>query len=283
MFRDTIAPFGWTDRALKVLLNYSDVENRSTPWYEQKSFGAVFNAAGYQTFWLDNQERPVITNLYTIYPTIFTAHLWTNFQIRQYDQVLINAYKTHIQPQLKQHNFILFHLYGNHINYNEHFPPAYAKFHIKDIPYQGLHVQNDKDKQIVADYVNSIYYTDHILKEIFNLFKDKNAIIFYISDHAQDNFESSTTYAHRCSTYGVEIPFVVYVTDTFKQKYPQKVKQIAEAINKPFMSDDLIHSLLPIVGIHTKDNLESKNLFSPQFDIKRKRIYCGDRLYEKKP
>ncbi|TSA80622.1 metal-dependent hydrolase, partial [Helicobacter mehlei] len=27
----------------------------------------------------------------------------------------------------------------------------------------------------------------------------------------------------------------------------------------------------------------SKNLFSPQFDIKRKRIYCGDRLYEKKP
>ncbi len=259
------------------------MENRSVPWYDQKNIGDIFNTAGYKTFWLDNQERDDLleTKAFALPSRHFAKRIWS--KKRGYDQVLLNLFDTQIKNQLDNKNLVLFHLIGNHYPYQDRFPPSFAKFHIKDILYQGLHVQNDKDKQIIADYVNSIYYTDHILKEIFNLFKDKDAIIFYISDHAQDNFESTTTYAHRCSAYGVEIPFIVYVTDIFKQKHPDKVKAIAGAVDKPFMADDLIHSLLPLVGIHTKDNLESKNLFSPQFDTKRKRIYCGDRLYGGKP
>ncbi len=103
-------------------------------------------------------------------------------------------------------------------------------------------------------------------------------MIVYLSDHAQDIFESSDTYGHRCSDYGVEIPFVIYVSDLFKQKHPQKVQQLAQALNKPFMSDDLIHTLLSLAGIHTKDNLESKNLLSAKFDIGRKRVYCGNHV-----
>ncbi|BCZ19629.1 hypothetical protein NHP190012_12710 [Helicobacter sp. NHP19-012] len=112
------------------------------------------------------------------------------------------------------------------------------------------------------------------------MFQGRDTIIFYLSDHAQDIFQSSNTYGHRCSKYGVEIPFMVYVTDTFKQKHPDKVKLIAKAVHQPFMSDDLIHTLLPIVGIHTKDNLESKDLFSPKFDTHRKRVYCGRQEYK---
>ncbi|GMT38833.1 hypothetical protein NHP20013_09220 [Helicobacter bizzozeronii] len=203
--------------------------------------------------------------------------------LSHHDQWVIPIFTQQVQPKLGAKNLILFHLFGSHSVYNRRFPKSFAKFHIKDIPYQGLHVQNDKEKQIIADYVNSLYYTDHVLEGIFKLFENKDAIILYLSDHAQDMFESANTYGHRCSAYGVEIPFVIYVTDIFKQKHPDKVKAVAGAVDKPFMSDDLIHSLLPLVGIHTKDNLESKNLFNPAFDTHRKRIYCGDRLYEGKP
>ncbi|MFC3848519.1 sulfatase-like hydrolase/transferase, partial [Helicobacter baculiformis] len=130
------------------------------------------------------------------------------------------------------------------------------------------------------DYVNSLYYTDHILSEIFKLFEDKDAIIIYLSDHAQDIFESASTYGHKCSAFGVEIPFVIYVSNLFKQKHPEKLKQLAQAVHKPFMSDDLIHTLLPLVGIHTKDNLESKDVLSSKFDIHRKRVYCGNQVYK---
>ncbi len=83
-------------------------------------------------------------------------------------------------------------------------------------------------------------------------------------------FESGSTYGHRCSKAGLEIPFMIYVSGIFKEKHPEKVKLIKNALNKPFMGDDLIHSLLPLVGIHTKDEIESKNLLAPNLMPKEK-------------
>ncbi|AFI03664.1 hypothetical protein HCW_01895 [Helicobacter cetorum MIT 00-7128] len=196
------------------------------------------------------------------------------------DEWLIHGAKNKILPNLETNNFILLHLMGSHGIYNERFPKNFAKFKPSDLSFTKLHVSNDKDKQIVADYVNSLYYNDYILNEIFNLFKDKDAIVFYLSDHAQDIFESGSTFGHKCSKKGVEIPFMIYVSDIFKERHPKKVELIKQALNKPFMSDDLIHSLLPLVGIHTKDEIESKNLFSPKFDTTRKRIFCNSINYD---
>ncbi|WP_120953056.1 phosphoethanolamine transferase [Helicobacter sp. L8] len=238
-----ISAFSYTLVVFQTLLNYADVENRAIAWYKQRNLGDIFNLAGYKTFWLDNQERPVFTNIYSLLSRRFFASYWTNAIWLSYDQVLIDTYKDKVQPQLGMKNFILFHLVGSHFTYNRRFPKAYAKFTPADIPYQGLHIKDEKDKQIVADYVNSLYYTDHVLEEIFKLFEDKDALIIYLSDHAQDVFQTDNSYGHRCSVYGVEIPFVIYVTNTFKQKHPQKVQQLAQAVHKPFMSDDLIHTL----------------------------------------
>ncbi|BDR28797.1 sulfatase-like hydrolase/transferase [Helicobacter suis] len=275
-----ISAFAHTYAVFKTLLNYADVENRSIAWYEQKSLGDIFNAAGYKTFWIDNQglhtwltsgKRFVIGDIYDVLSHRFTKRYYA---LAPTDQWVVDTFIEKVQPDLSTKNFVLFHLIGNHGDYNTRFPKNFTKFTPAQIPYANLHTNSDHDRQIVADYANSLYYTDYILSEIFKLFKGKDALIVYLSDHAQDIFESGSTYGHKCSTYGVEIPFIIYVTDVFRQKHPEKLKLIAQAINKPFMSDDLIHSLLPLVGIHTKDNLESKNLFSPAFDTNRKRVYC---------
>ncbi|WP_104636739.1 phosphoethanolamine transferase [Helicobacter felis] len=278
-FTDVISPFGGTMPVFQVLLNYSDVENKHIPWYLKENIGKILRAAGYTTFWLDNQDNwqdeSTYANVYTLTSHSFDYTYWTNQGWKNHDQVLINTYNHEVKSKLRVKNFILFHLMGNHLIFNQRFPKSFAKFTPKDLPYTGLKVQNMADKQIVADYVNSLYYTDYILQEIFDLFKDKNALIVYLSDHGQSVYEDWHGYEHSCSKSGVEIPFVIYVTEKFKQKYPQKVKAIAQAVNKPFMTDDLIHSLLPLMGIHTKENIESKNLFSPAFDVKRKRVFCG--------
>ncbi|WP_265341710.1 phosphoethanolamine transferase [Helicobacter heilmannii] len=281
VFDDVISPFSGTMPVFQVLLNYSDRENAKTPWYKQKNIGDIFKVAGYVTFWLDNQEKPNQSNVYSLMSRHFSQHYYTDSPYKTDDSNLLPLFDRYIKPNLGAKNLILFHLIGSHVIYKDRSPKSYATFTPKDINYQGLHAHNDQDKQIVADYVNSLYYTDHVLSEIFKLFQGKDAIIFYLSDHAQDIFQSASTYGHKCSSYGVEIPFMVYVTSTFKQKHPEKVKLIEQAVHKPFMSDDLIHTLLPIVGIHTKDNLESKDLFSPKFDTKRKRVFCGDKPYSK--
>ncbi|WP_233705766.1 phosphoethanolamine transferase [Helicobacter felis] len=260
---------------LQTLLNYSDVENRHTPWYFQRSLGDIFKLAGYQTFWLTNQNPAQANNAYKLLPERF-KNFYRTSSLDTSDGALLDLFEQKVKPQLGTKNVAVFHLMGSHVFYTDRFPKSFAKFTPEQI--HSTHLKQ-ADRQILADYVNSIYYTDHVLQEIFALFKNKEALIIYLSDHAQDMFESGSTYGHRCSIYGVQIPFIIYVTDLFKQKHPSKVQQLAQAVHKPFMSDDLIHTLLPLVGIHTKDHLESKNLLSPKFNEKRKRIYCDDKVY----
>ncbi len=275
VFENVISAFASTAPVLQTLLNYSDVENRHTPWYFQRSLGDIFKLAGYQTFWLTNQNPAQANNAYKLLPERF-KNFYRTSSLDTSDGALLGLFEQKVKPQLGTKNVAVFHLMGSHVFYTDRFPKSFAKFTPEQI--HSTHLKQ-ADRQILADYVNSIYYTDHVLQEIFALFKNKEALIIYLSDHAQDMFESGNTYGHRCSIYGVQIPFIIYVTDLFKQKHPSKVQQLAQAVHKPFMSDDLIHTLLPLVGIHTKDHLESKNLLSPKFNEKRKRIYCDDKVY----
>ncbi|WP_164499646.1 sulfatase-like hydrolase/transferase [Helicobacter pylori] len=282
MFSDTISKEGSTSDVFENLLNYSDAETNK-PWYHYRNMIDIFKRSHYETFWLEKQfvdqwsliqdlvssrskNRYLLQRDRNLY---FLPGEWTG-----YDEDILTFYSKNILSQLKSKNFIVFHLRGSHKTYSERFPKSFAKFKPSDLSFSNLHVSNDRDKQIVADYVNSLYYNDFVLNGIFNLLKDKDAIVFYLSDHAQDIFESGPTYGHSCSKAGLEIPFMIYISDIFKEKHPEKVKLIKNALNKPFMSDDLIHSLLPLVGIRTKDETESKNLFSPKFDAQRKRITC---------
>ncbi|WP_033620038.1 phosphoethanolamine transferase [Helicobacter pylori] len=281
VFSNTISKEAHTSDVFVSLLNYSDAET-TKPWYEYHNMIDIFKRSHYETFWLEKQ----ILDQWGITQNLVSDRSQNRYYILgdygPYDEELVKFYSKNVQPQLKSKNFIVFHLLGSHSWYADRFPQSFAKFKTSDLPFSHLHASNDRDKQIVTDYVNSLYYNDFVLNEIFNLFKDKDAIVFYLSDHAQDIFESGPTYGHRCSKAGVEIPFMIYVSGIFKEKHPEKVGLIKNALNKPFMSDDLIHSLLPLVGIHTKDAIESKNLFSPKFDTQRKRITCyGGMDYDK--
>ncbi|RVZ83880.1 phosphoethanolamine transferase [Helicobacter pylori] len=273
VFSDIISKEAHTSDVFESLLNYSDAET-TKPWYHYHNMIDIFKRSHYETFWLEKQ----IVDEWGITQNLVSNRSKNRYYILgnygAYDEELVKFYSKNVQPKLKSKNFIVFHLIGSHSWYADRFPKNFAKFKPSDLSFSNLHVSNDRDKQIVADYVNSLYYNDSVLNGIFNLFKDKDAIVFYLSDHAQDIFESGPTYGHSCSKAGLEIPFMIYVSGIFKEKHPEKVKLIKNALNKPFMSDDLIHSLLPLVGIHTKDEIESKNLFSPKFDTQRKRTTC---------
>ncbi|WRF43824.1 phosphoethanolamine transferase [Helicobacter pylori] len=281
VFSDTISKEAHTSEVFESLLNYSNAETNK-PWYHYHNMIDIFKRSHYETFWLEKQ----IIDQWGITQNLVSNRSKSRYYILgdygAYDEELAKFYSKNVQSRLKSKNFIVFHLIGSHSWYADRFPKSFAKFKPNDLDFSNLHTSSDRDKQIVTDYVNSLYYNDAVLNGIFNLFKDKDAIVFYLSDHAQDMFESGSTYGHRCSKAGLEIPFMIYVSDIFKEKHPEKVKLIKNALNKPFMSDDLIHSLLPLVGIHTKDEVESKNLFSPKFDAQRKRIVCwGSMDYDK--
>ncbi|GAA9233051.1 hypothetical protein Taiwan907_13000 [Helicobacter pylori] len=233
VFSDTISKEAHTSEVFESLLNYSNAETNK-PWYHYHNMIDIFKRSHYETFWLEKQ----IIDQWGITQNLVSNRSKNRYYILgnygAYDEELVKFYSKNIPSQLKSKNFIVFHLLGSHSWYADRFPKSFAKFKPSDLDFSNLHASSDRDKQIVTDYVNSLYYNDFVLNGIFNLFKDKDAIVFYLSDHAQDIFESGPTYGHRCSKAGLEIPFMIYVSGIFKEKHPEKVKLIKKRFKQTF-------------------------------------------------
>ncbi|WP_139451744.1 phosphoethanolamine transferase [Campylobacter armoricus] len=280
-FSDVIAPFASTQASLRRVLNFSNIENEEE-WFNQLNMVDLFNLAGYKSIFISNHE-PLSghTSITTAVANradkaIFIDQFSTDDKIftKQTDGVMLPIIKDNIDSK----NFFIVQLMGTHFKYSRRFEKGFAKFENKDIN----RTLNNKEKQNVADYANAVLYNDCFINEIFNLFKDKEAIIVYISDHGESVYEFRDRAEHFVtSRFTAEIPFFIIISDKFKKNNPKLVDKIIKAKDKPFMSDDLIHTMTTIAGIKVKDYNETRDILSDGFNEKRVRIFNGEIDYDK--
>ena len=141
----------------------------------------------------------------------------------------------------------------------------------------------DSEKQVIAEYDNAVLYNDFIIDEIIKRFEDKNAIIIYISDHGQSVYDVENFMGHMdgiIDTSLIEIPMLIWTSKKFQAEYPDINKRISESVNRPYMTDDIIHTMLDITGIETEDYEPSRSIINASFDTTRPRIY-SNHLYDK--
>ena len=72
----------------------------------------------------------------------------------------------------------------------------------------------------------------------------------------------------------------MWASEKFKQNHPEKWALIQEAIQNPYMTDDMIHTVLDIADIHTADFDPSKSIISRSFNKLRPRIF-DDKDYDR--
>lgn len=300
VFSDTISPHSHTDLVLPKLLTFSHYENASTPWFENQNLFDVLHLAGYKTHWLSNQESFSIWGstthvLYSRAQNIaFTGRADSYKAGRKFDETLLPLIDSALgsaesMPQTQNKNAYFIHLMGTHLKYAARYPKDYEHFtpeilHEHDLhtlapyPQRSSTTLTQQQLEIKSQYLNAILYNDFVVSEIFKRFSDENTLIFYISDHGDEVYDSREFVGHT-ESYGsrfmVKVPFVAYVSDSFKAAHPDLIARLESAKDKPFMSDDLIHSMLDLLGISSKDFAESRSMFSPHFNAKRQRIYSG--------
>ena len=66
---------------------------------------------------------------------------------------------------------------------------------------------------------------------------------------------------------------IIWTSEQFKKNYPSKINCIENALEKPYMTDDMIHTILDLAGIKTQEFDETRSLINVNFNSKRKRIY----------
>ncbi len=163
--------------------------------------------------------------------------------------------------------FTIIHLMGSHATYYNRYPREFDRFGAGD-------VRASRGRQAIAEYANSILYTDFVLGEIIKRFANSDSVVIYFSDHAEDVYDTGDKPLRldaNPTRFMVEIPFMVYASDEFIAKHPQIHARLKAATSEPFMSDDLMHTIIDIAGFDVSGFEPRRSLISDDKTFLRQR------------
>ena len=278
VFSDTISAHSITTASLKVLFTFCDYES-DKEWYTYHNLMDVMNSAGYKTHWLSNQESfGIWGNVAQIFAKRSAVHEFTRLRDSHEDfgsldeELLPLLDKALAQREAK--NFYVLHLMGGHGAYYSRYPYAFAKFQPEDIRRDV----SDEKKLVIAQYTNALYYNDYIVSSIFDKFRGTEALVIYLPDHGETVYDDSSLAGHveeNPNRHMLEVPLIIWASDSFKARHPEKWAAIQAAVNEPYMTDDMIHTVLDIADVKPAEFDPAKSIVNPAFESSRPRLNQG--------
>lgn len=277
----TIAPN--TVQALRRVLTLRDRKDEDKPWDETTSLPIAFKSAGYLTYWCSNQEpngiwiEEVSTIARTSDTLAYVERIQNNYAFfwgadkSPYDEALFPFLMDYRALSSDENLFTIVHLIGSHYSYKDRYPQSWSRFSGKDIEEAHL---NEEQAEISATYMNSILYNDWVVSEIMKYYSKTSSIVIYLSDHGEGRYDDPDDLGfcgHTCTKNSMQIPLMVYMSDSFKKENPDIVELVKAGVHRPFMSDYFSTSLVSLMGIKSQYTNPSRELWSPSFDSKRPR------------
>lgn len=256
IFSNAIASSTSTAENLPRLLTFMTDQPDARAWYEYPTLLQLFKKLGYQTYWLSNQEKTgEMSNLSGILSAdadvvkyIGSENSEDNYLYRHDDVLLPELNRTIYLADSLQLTFM--HLMGSHFQYHNRFPATQARFSADDVltrmPKGWLDVEKAK---IVANYDNSILFTDSILNEVILYVRksQKPAVMVYLSDHGENVYDDRD-YRGRDPKF-VRVPFLIYANAAYRNKNPEIMTDIEGSQTVPFSTSELPQLLLHLTGI----------------------------------
>lgn len=278
VFRDVVSPHSTTIAVLSKLFTFCHHES-DKEWYEYNNLIDVMNAAGYKTHWLSNQESSGIWgNVAQIYADHSTMHKFTRIRDSREDEGILDEelfplVDEAIANRSPDKNFYVVHLMGGHGLYYNRFPYSFYKFKPEDIKMNVTEGQ----KQVIAEYDDALYYNDYVVSNIIERFRDEETLVIYVPDHGEAVYDEGAGFTGHIeenpSRHMIEIPMIIWASPKFKEKYPDKWAAIQKAVNRPYMTDDMIHTILDLADIKTEEYDPTRSIVNALFDASRPRIF----------
>ena len=284
-FTNVVSAHSTTVASLSKIFTFCNHE-APKPWYEYNNLIDIMNAAGYKTHWLSNQESSGIWgNVAQIYAAHSDVSHYTQIRDSQEDDGRVDGelfplVDNAIASASADKNFYVVHLMGCHLAYYNRYPYIFTQFTEKDITGN----YNDDQKEVIAQYDNAIYYNDYIVSGIIDKFRETNTdtIVIYLPDHGEAVYDEEGINGHieeNPSRHMIEVPLIMWASEKFKQNHPEKWELIQTAVHNPYMTDDMIHTVLDIADIGTVDYDPERSIIHREFNRYRPRFF-DDKDYD---
>lgn len=293
LFDNVVTTSDRTSIALRNFFSFNSVGDNER-WLGSPFFPALFKASGYDVYFWDNQydkntskSFDFTLNAYLHHPTVSQlSYDAGNERSFTYDADLIDDFAKSCQQPLSRHDkntLYMFHLMGQHFDTEERYPhtAAFCHFTADSIKLQADYLTQAKKAEI-ASYDNAVYYNDYVLGKIVSLYKDRDAILLFFSDHGEHIYDVSDV-AGRIKPiskmtpaeipYYYDIPLMFWISDKYRRRHPDMVSLFDGCKHKPLMSDNLCHLLAYIAHVNTKWYRPERNVLSSDYQ-------CPPRIIE---
>lgn len=292
-FTDVVAPWNLTSFVFKYLFSLYTVGDKGE-WCDYPLFPELFRKAGYHVTFLTNQFLPQAREavydfsggFFLNNPLLSKAMFDTrNKSLFHFDESMLDQYDR-LKKENKEHNLIIFHLKGQHVDYRTRFPKSRRHFNPDDYERPDL---KQRELRILADYDNAVLYNDSIVDQIIRRFEDEDAIVIYVPDHGEECYGPGVHFYGRMHSAEItarlareefDIPFWIWCSHDYVVNHPDLYADIIKARGRRYMTDALPHLLLYLAGIDSPHYRDSLNILSKDYNEARPRILKNTTDYD---
>jgi glucan phosphoethanolaminetransferase (alkaline phosphatase superfamily) len=240
-----------TNKSLPLILTRADSSDYSKTDTE-KSFISIFNKCGFSTSWIGNQipgwsySSFVEENNYVF---ISKPELTVYSNSKKLDTDLLPVVNERLNSNKGKNNLIVIHQIGSHWWYNSHYPDSLSFY--KPV-LRGKNFNVKYKEEYINSYDNTIRFTDIFIDKVIDEISDRKSILIYLSDHGESMGENGK-WLHANEVDEERNPACfIWMSDKYKNKYPNKETAINKNRLEHFRTDFLFHSVLGLSDISSK-------------------------------
>jgi len=264
VFENVLATINQTRYEIPLLYSSVKMDSFNTTFSKTVSIFTILKRFGYRTYWISNQGK--IGEHETLVSSIASeSDKYIFFNQLDYTHSKSDIVFLDYLNSLKLDNnkeFFVFHLIGSHSDYK-----------MRYLDSKALYKNTDN---ILQEYVNSIFFTDYIIKNIFDKFKksDLKVLIIYLSDHGE--VVSNRRHGHGfLPPYKdeYEIPFIIY-----SSHYNEKLEDLFRKNRKGTIINSEILDNIILYLDNIDDKIQLDNNSSKVYSLEPTHIFDYNQL-----
>jgi heptose-I-phosphate ethanolaminephosphotransferase len=283
LMRDACSSRNTTIPALQEMLTFASRENHA-PLFESPNIIQLMRAAGFQTYWLSNQQQ---VGTYDTFVSLFAKsadqHLFVNRRGWEegisLDEKLFGPLEKALSEPAPS-KFVIVHLLGAHASYAWRYPEKYRAFtDLHGVPASMTrHLKSSAGIEHFNQYDNAILYHDYVLTRLIEIAQQHRAAsVTYLPDHGEAVGEHNELFGHaeNMSLRAInEIPMFFWFSESARKQLGARLVQLEKSLSMPYQSDQTIHTLLDLYGVEYPLLQRRRSLLDPEFTpVKR---YCDE-------
>jgi len=243
-FKDMLTQEALTQVSVPLMITRRSIE-RPRVHLDEKSIISAFREVGFRTFWLSTQQRNHWTGPLNRYSG--EANHVAFFE-RRFDMVLVDNLrdilnKATTPQEERQKLFFVLHTVGSHFVYGDRYPEATALF-------ESIGTKKEK---IVAEYDNSVEYTDQVLSALISTLAKYRGLtaLLYVSDHGENLYDDSRMLLGHFfeNEYDIPIPAFLWVSPSYAAEHIEVVEAAKRNAVRPLSTNVVFSTLAQMAGI----------------------------------